>query len=493
MKATDTTFLSTEELIALAVKRDEGRLAKNGALVVLTGKKTGRSPNDKFVVQEPSSEGQIAWGKVNQPISEEKFSALLGRVQEYLTARSARSAFQADGFVGADPKYRLATRLYTETAWHALFTRQLFLRYGSAERPKEPDFTIYHAPFFPETFIIIHFGKKIVLIGGTQYAGEIKKSMFTVMNYWLPQQGVFPMHCSANADARGNTALFFGLSGTGKTTLSADPNRKLIGDDEHGWSDHGIFNFEGGCYAKCIRLSPKTEPQIWNAIRPGAVVENVVMNGDGVINYDDESITENTRAGYPVEFIENAQIPGVGKHPKTILFLTCDAFGVLPPISRLTTKQAMEHFLSGYTAKVAGTESGVTEPQVTFSTCFGAPFLPLPPKRYAELLQKKLSQHKATVYLVNTGWQGGPYGVGQRMSLPITRTLVTAALDGSLDSVETTPDPVFGLPIPNHCHGVDSKVLHPRESWKNASDYDTQARELAGKFAENLKKLGEIR
>lgn len=497
MGITDLTRIPSQAILAQIVKRKEGAFARNGALVVATGKKTGRSPHDKFVVEESSSKEKIRWGNVNQPIRETHFENLFRRVQGHL---SHKEQFMHNGYVGADPRYRLPIRIYSETVWHTFFARQLFLRWAAKETIPEPQFTIYHVPYFKadpkrdttktETFIIIHFSKRIVLIGGTEYAGEIKKSIFTVMNYWLPEQNILSMHCSANADSDGNTALFFGLSGTGKTTLSADPNRRLIGDDEHGWSDHGIFNIEGGCYAKCIHLAEKTEPQIWRAIRPGSVVENVVMDPKtGAIDYDDDSITENTRAAYPIEFIENAQIPGMGKHPRTILFLTCDAFGVLPPISRLTSEQAMEHFLSGYTAKVAGTEAGITEPQVTFSTCFGAPFLPLPPKRYAELLKKKLERHKATVYLVNTGWQGGPYGVGQRMSLPMTRAMVTAALNGTLDKVDTVADPIFGLPIPTRCPGIDAKILNPKQSWKNPADYDQKAKELAEKFQENLKKF----
>ncbi len=498
MKPTDTTNLSTDQLIALALKRKEGQLADNGAFLATTGKKTGRSPQDKFVVEESSSQFKIDWGMVNQPMPEATFEKLLQRVQGYL---ETRETFFHQGSVGVDPQYRLGVEMISETAWHTLFARQLFLREkASPATNQDRRFTIYHAPYFladpardgtrSEAFIVIHFGKRIILIGGTQYAGEIKKSIFSVMNYWLPEQNVLSMHCSANEGTDETTALFFGLSGTGKTTLSADPQRKLIGDDEHGWSDHGIFNIEGGCYAKCINLSEETEPQIWRAIRNGAVVENVVLQpGTKRINFDDDSITENTRAAYPVEFIENAKIPGVGKHPRTILFLTCDAFGVLPPISRLTPELAMQHFLSGYTAKVAGTEAGITEPQVTFSTCFGSPFLPLPPKRYAELLKKKLEQHKATTYLVNTGWQGGPYGVGKRMSLKLTRAMVTAALNGSLDTVATKPDPIFGLPIPVSCPGIDANLLDPKKGWQSGAEYDRKAKELAAKFQENLKKF----
>ncbi|MGH9531177.1 MAG: phosphoenolpyruvate carboxykinase (ATP), partial [Terriglobales bacterium] len=414
-----------------ALRRGEGRLASNGALVAETGSRTGRSPKDKFTIKDEVTTQRVAWGAVNQPFEPAKFDVLLDRVVEYL---SDRELFVQDLNAGADPKYRLPIRVVNELAWHNLFVRQLFVR-PSAEELKShaPEFTVIGAPGFQavpkrdgtnsDAFILVNFKRGLVLIGGTRYAGEMKKSIFGVMNFILPGRSVFPMHCSANVGKDGVTALFFGLSGTGKTTLSADPERRLIGDDEHGWSQTGIFNFEGGCYAKCIRLSRRNEPQIWGALRFGSVLENVVLHPQTrEPDYNDESITENTRAAYPVDFIEGAVIPGIGGHPKHIVFLTADAFGVLPPISRLTPDQAMYHFLSGYTAKVAGTEAGVgSEPQATFSTCFGSPFLPLAPKVYAEMLGARMREHQAQCWLVNTGWFGGVFGVGKRMNLPYTR------------------------------------------------------------------------
>lgn len=482
-----------------AVRRGEGRMSDRGALVALTGKKTGRSPKDKFVVNEPSSAKHVWWGDVNVAFDATKFDALLQRVLGWL---SDRDLYIQDLYAGADPANRLNVRIITEYAWHSLFARQLFIRPPlEALAEHAPDFTVISAPTFhavperdgtkSETFIILNLAKRIVLIGGTHYAGEIKKSIFTVMNYVLPLRGVLSMHCSANIGPDGDTALFFGLSGTGKTTLSADPTRRLIGDDEHGWSDAGTFNFEGGCYAKAINLSPVEEPQIFNAIRFGAVCENVVMNPlTRQCDFSDGSLTENTRVAYPLHFIENAVEPSIGGHPQNIVFLTCDAFGVLPPVARLTPEQAMYHFLSGYTAKIAGTEAGLSnEPQVTFSTCFGAPFLVLNPAVYAEMLGQRIAQHKSRVWLVNTGWSGGPYGVGNRMKLRLTRAMVRAALAGQLDDVAYEPHPVFRVAVPRSCPEVPSELLNPRNTWKDAADYDAKARELAARFAKNFEKF----
>ncbi len=493
--------LSTAQLIEHALARGEGILTADGALCVDTGKYTGRSPQDKFIVREPGSEHKINWGSVNKPVSEEVFDRLYHRVQAYL---QNRTTYEFNGFAGADERYRLPIRVTTEYAWHNLFARTLFIRPTPEELANhEPEFEVLSAPGFKadpevdgtrsEAFVLVNFARRMVLIGGTEYAGEIKKSIFTVMNYLLPEKGVFPMHCSANIGPGGDTALFFGLSGTGKTTLSADPERALIGDDEHGWSDRGIFNFEGGCYAKCINLSKEKEPQIWNAIRFGAVLENVIVDENTrVPDYDDGSKTENTRAAYPVDFIDNAVIPGVGGHPKTIIFLTADAFGVLPPISRLTPEQAMYHFLSGYTSKLAGTERGVTDPEATFSTCFGAPFLPLAPSVYADMLGEFIAKHGTQVFLVNTGWTGGPYGVGERMNLSYTRAMVRAALNGDLDTVEYKEDPIFGLRMPTTCPGVPANVLDPRETWADKDAYDVKARELAQRFSENFKNFDGV-
>lgn len=491
--------LPVEQLTDIAIRRGEGRLTDQGAFVATTGAFTGRSPKDKYVVQEASVQDQIDWGKVNQPISPEAFDSLYERMMKYLETKEELFAFH--GFAGADPEYRLPIRVVNEFAWHNLFATQLFIRPTAEEMVNhEPQFTVIDAPGFKadpvkdgtqsETFIMLSFEKRMVLIGGTEYAGEIKKSIFTVMNYLMPQQDVFPMHCSANVGEAGDVALFFGLSGTGKTTLSADPLRQLIGDDEHGWSDKGVFNFEGGCYAKCIKLSKENEPQIWNAIQSGAVLENVEIDPvTGKADYDSSRYTENTRAAYPVEYIPNAKIPGVGGHPKTIVFLTADAFGVLPPIAKLTKEQAMYHFLSGYTSKLAGTERGVTEPEATFSTCFGAPFLPLRPQVYAEMLGQKMSEHDTHVFLVNTGWSGGGYGVGQRMKLSYTRAMVTAALNGDLNHVAYQQDPIFGLSLPVTCPNVPDRVLNPRNTWSHPEEYDQQAMKLASLFQNNFTKF----
>jgi phosphoenolpyruvate carboxykinase (ATP) len=490
--------LSTAALVEQSIRRGETHVASNGAIVGETGKRTGRSPKDKFIVKDALTADKVNWGSVNQPFTTEQFDALYSRVLEYL---ATKDLFVQQLFAGADPKYRLQLQVINEYAWHNLFVKQLFVRPTAEElKSHKAEFTVVGAPEFQadpqrdgtnsETFIITDFTRKIILIGGTKYAGELKKSIFGVMNYILPQRDVFPMHCSANVGADNVSALFFGLSGTGKTTLSADVSRGLIGDDEHGWSDKGVFNFEGGCYAKCIKLSKENEPQIWNAIRFGTVLENVKIDPETrVPDYDDQTKTENTRAAYPIEFIDNAVIPGVGGHPKNVVFLTADAFGVLPPISKLSPDQAMYHFLSGYTAKLAGTETGVTEPQPNFSTCFGSPFLPLPPKVYAQMLGARLKVHDAQCWLVNTGWSGGGYGVGKRMSLPYTRAMVTAAVDGRLKMVEYEIEPAFGLSIPKSCPGVPSELLNPRNVWMDKAAYDQQAASLAEKFAKNIEKF----
>ncbi len=498
-----TTYhnLSTPELVEHAIVRGEGQLVFSGALRTSTGERTGRSPNAKFTVDEPGVSDEIWWGEVNRPFDPEAFERMHEKVAAHL---SDRTLYVFDGFAGADSRYRLGVRIINELAWHNLFVHQLFLRPTAEEmEDHEPEFTILHAPTLRadpeadgtggEVFVLVSFERRLILIGGTQYAGEMKKSIFGVMNYLMPHRDVLPMHCSANIGEDGDTALFFGLSGTGKTTLSADPRRRLIGDDEHGWSNDGVFNFEGGCYAKCIGLSEEKEPEIWAAIRFGTVVENVVVDPrTRRVDFDDDSITENTRAGYPVDFIPGAVIPGVGGHPRTILFLTADAFGVLPPIARLSREQAMYHFISGYTAKVAGTEAGVSEPRATFSTCFAAPFLPLPPTRYTEMLGERIERHKVRVYLVNTGWTGGPYGIGERMDLEHTRAMVTAALDGSLEQARFAPHPVFGVEVPDRCPGVPGEVLDPRSTWDDSDAYDAKARELARRFEENFASLERV-
>jgi phosphoenolpyruvate carboxykinase (ATP) len=490
--------LTTPKLVEAALVNGEGALSARGALVSETGKRTGRSPKDKFTVKDSITEAKVNWGSANLPFSPEKFDALYERVLEYL---QDKQLYVQDLFCGADPRYQLPIQVINEYAWHNLFVRQLFIRPTEEElKTHKPEFTIVAAPGFladpkrdgtnSEVFVIVNFTRKLVIIGGTQYAGEMKKSIFGVMNFLLPQRDVFPMHCSANIGEDGVSALFFGLSGTGKTTLSADPTRRLIGDDEHGWSEDGVFNFEGGCYAKCIKLSEKNEPQIWNALDFGAVLENVTLDPvTRVPDYDDDSRTENTRAAYPVEHIENAVIPGFGGHPKNVVFLTADAFGVLPPVSKLTPEQAMFHFMSGYTAKVAGTEAGVTEPQATFSTCFGAPFMPLAPKVYAEMLGRRLREHNAQCWLVNTGWQGGPYGIGKRMSLPYTRAMVNALVEGELDNVGFEIEPSFGFSIPRSVPGVPSDLLNPRNSWTDKAAYDKMAADLSARFAKNFEQF----
>jgi phosphoenolpyruvate carboxykinase (ATP) len=491
--------LGAARLIEEAIERREGHLATNGALVVRTAPYTGRSPRDRFIVRDGTTDSTVDWGEVNLAIAPDQFERLHQRILAYL---QGADLFVQNCYAGADRRFSLPIRTINERAWHSLFARQLFVR-GAAEEiaGHKPEFTLIQAPGFkadPETdgtrseaFVIVNFARKLVLIGGTSYAGELKKSVFSIMNYLLPERGVFPMHCSANASASGGVALFFGLSGTGKTTLSADPERNLIGDDEHGWGGQGVFNFEGGCYAKCIRLSHKNEPQIWDAIRFGSVLENVCFDPDTRhLDYDDGSVTENTRAAYPVDFIDNALIPGVGGHPSNVFFLTADAFGVLPPISRLSPEQAMYHFLSGYTAKVAGTERGLgSEPSATFSACFGAPFLPRAPSSYAEMLGDRLRRHKANCWLVNTGWAGGAYGVGKRMELPHTRAMLRAALTGKLDGIGFTPHPVFGVAVPKSCPDVPAEFLDARGMWRDKAAYDQGARALAARFHENFKKF----
>ena len=493
--------LSTPALYEEAIRRHEGMLCHLGPLVIQTGQYTGRLPKDKFFVEEPSSINKIGWGKVNRPFEQAKFDALKGRMEAYF---QGRDIFIEDCYVGADKHYRLPIRIITERAAHALFARNMFLRENDEDKLAShvPEFTVIHAPDFhadPEfdgthsnAFILLDFGKKLILIGGTEYAGEIKKSIFTVMNYLLPQKGVMTMHSSANYGKDENdVAVFFGLSGTGKTTLSASPDRTLIGDDEHGWSDDGVFNFEGGCYAKVIKLSPEGEPEIYKTTRMfGTLLENVVIDAKTRhIDLDNASLTENTRASYPVSHIPNMTLTGKGGHPKNIIMLTCDAFGVLPPVARLTKEQAMYHFLSGYTAKVAGTEAGIKEPQATFSTCFGAPFMALPPATYAKLLGEKIKKHNVDVWLVNTGWTGGSYGKGTRMKLSLTRAIVKAILSGALKDVKTEKDPIFGLDIPISCPDVSAEVLNPRNTWADKNAYDQKARELATMFDNNFKEF----
>ncbi len=492
--------LSVPQLVELAVARGEGVLASNGALCVRTGKYTGRSPKDKFIVDEPSIRDEVDWNKVNVALPAEKFDLLYKQMLAYV---QGRDLYVFDGYVGADPQYRLGVRVINELASHNLFVHQLFLRPTSEELENHhADFTVISVPGMQgdpdidginsEAFIVLSLEKRIVLIGGSYYAGEMKKSVFSYMNYLMTTRDVLPMHCSANMDDDGNTALFFGLSGTGKTTLSADPSRKLIGDDEHGWSAHGTFNFEGGCYAKTIRLSKENEPQIWEAIRFGSMLENVILDEERVPDYDDGSLTENTRVAYPVDYIPNCVIPSVGGHPKAVIFLTADAFGVLPPIAKLSYEQAIYHFMSGYTSKLAGTERGVTEPQATFSSCFGQPFLPLPAAVYGNMLHERLVKHDAEVYLVNTGWTGGPYGVGSRIKLPQTRAMISAVLNGTLSQGTFHPHPIFKILIPDAVPGVDSKILDPENTWSDRAAYEQQAKALAKRFVENFKQFSQV-
>jgi phosphoenolpyruvate carboxykinase (ATP) len=491
---------SVAVMIEQAIVRKEGVLARNGALVARTFERTGRSPKDKFIVRDSETDGKVWWGP-NQPADKATFDGLWDKATAHA---SGRDLFVVDAWACADPAQRVAVRVVAELAWHALFARQLFRRDKDSQAPSD-SWTVLSVPNFKadpekdgtnsEAFVGIDFSTRRALVAGTHYAGEIKKSIFTVLNYLLPSRGVMPMHCSANVDATGDVAVFFGLSGTGKTTLSADPARRLIGDDEHGWSNDGVFNFEGGCYAKCIRLSEEKEPQIYNAIRFGSVVENVVVDpATRAVDYDDASITENTRAAYPLEFIPGAVPEGMAGHASTIVFLTADAFGVLPPIAKLSQPQAAYHFLSGFTSKLAGTEAGLgSEPEATFSTCFGAPFLPLHPTVYSRMLREKMEKHGARAFLVNTGWSGGPFGVGNRIDLPLTRRMVAAAVAGELDDAQCRTDPVFGLEVPLAIDGVPSEILNPRQTWKDPGSYDAKAKDLAVAFEENFTRFaGEV-
>ena len=489
--------LEPAQLVEYALRRGEGQLSNTGALCVRTGKYTGRSPNDKFIVDSEGVHDDIAWGKINVPTTQAVFDALYEKMVAYL---QNREIFVFDGFAGADTRHTKAFRIVNELASQNLFIHQLLLR-PTAEQLADykADFTIICVPGFKcdpqrdhthsEAAIMIDYEKKLVLIAGSQYAGEIKKSVFSVMNYLMPKEGVFPMHCSANIGKDGDSAIFFGLSGTGKTTLSADPNRKLIGDDEHGWADESVFNFEGGCYAKCIDLTEESEPEIYRAIRFGALVENVIVDPETRRpDYADSSLTENTRVGYPVDYIPNAAIPGVCATPKTVIFLTADAYGVLPPISRLDEKQAMYYFVSGFTSKLAGTERGITSPVPTFSTCFGAPFMPLDPSVYAKMLAEKVAKSGAKVYLVNTGWNG----TGKRMKLSYTRAMVTAALNGELEKAEFVTDPYFGVAVPTSCPNVPEELMIPANTWKDKATYEAKAKELARSFVENFKKYDKM-
>jgi phosphoenolpyruvate carboxykinase (ATP) len=480
-----------------------GALSRDGALVVETGARTGRSPNDRFVVDDATAHDAVDWGSVNKPISEDGFAHLREKIAGYL---QARDLYVQDSYAGADPHYRLPVRVVSESPWHALFAANMFIPVQSAGRANAladftPQLTVLHAPYLQldgaadgcnsETVVVLHLGRGIVLVAGSIYAGEIKKSVFSALNFLLPPRGVLPMHCSANIGANGDTAIFFGLSGTGKTTLSADGTRRLIGDDEHGWSDRGVFNFEGGCYAKVIHLSPTAEPEIYAATRRfGTILENVVMDpATRRLDLDDDALTENTRASYPIDFIPDIAEEGIGGHPTNVVMLTADAFGVLPPISRLTPEQAMYHFLSGYTARVAGTEAGVKEPQATFSTCFGAPFMPRHPTVYAQLLGERIARHKANCWLVNTGWSGGGYGVGQRMEIAHTRSMVRAAIDGRLAHIETRPDSHFGLHVPTACPNVPADVLQPKATWTDQAAYEAAARDVAKRFEVNFEQF----
>jgi len=487
------TNLGISELIEFSLNAGEGVLSDKGALVCMTGSRTGRSPKDRFIVKDAAS-SHVNWNDSNQPCSEELFDAVYSKAINYLRDRER---YVQELYAGADPAYRMKVRFINEKAWHSMFVLNQFVRPTAQEQVDfVPDITEICVPGLKldpkldgtrsDVFIGVDFTRCIVLVVGTSYAGEMKKSIFAYLNCILPQENVLPMHCSANIGVSGNTALFFGLSGTGKTTLSADPSRRLIGDDEHGWSNHGIFNFEGGCYAKCIKLSQKDEPQIWNALRFGSILENVVLDKNRHSNFDDDSITENTRGNYPVEFIDGAVIPSIGASPSAVVFLTADAFGVLPPLSKLTLEQAMFHFVSGYTAKIPGTEVGVTEPQATFSTCFGAPFMLESPRVYAELLRKRLQEHGAEIWLVNTGWQGGKYGVGKRMAISHTRAMVTAAIEGKLKGNEFILDPAFGLAVPKHVPDVPDEVLMPRDSWVDKQEYDKTASHLTELFEKNI-------
>ena len=492
--------LTAPDLYEHIVRRNEGLISEHGAAVVHTGRYTGRSPNDKFIAKDAATRKKIWWGKENCPISAEQYDALEAQLLSYL---QQRDLYVRDCYVGADPKYRLPLRIITESAWHSLFAYNMFVPETNRKKLAafEPGFTLINAQFLKavperdgtnsEAFVILNFSKRTVIIGSASYAGEIKKAIFTVMNYLLPQQGVLSMHCSANIGAKGDTALFFGLSGTGKTTLSSDPNRRLIGDDEHGWSENGVFNFENGCYAKVINLSAKDEPQIFNCTqRFGTILENVAINPQTRrINLKDDSITPNTRASYPLTYIPGSVPSGHGDHPRNIIMLTADAFGVMPPIAKMTPAQAMYHFISGYTAKVAGAERGITEPSATFSACFGSPFLPLNPTRYADLLGEKIRRHGAQCWLINTGWTNGPYGEGYRIKIGHTRAMVNAALSGQLDDVPLRAHPTFQVLVPTECPGVPTELLWPKDSWPNKRQYHGKAKKLARLFAENFEQF----
>ncbi|ANQ64599.1 phosphoenolpyruvate carboxykinase (ATP) [Staphylococcus equorum] len=492
--------LSTTQLYNKILNNGEGALTELGAINAKTGKYTGRSPKDKFIVNEPSYRDDIDWGNINQPIEEETFLNLYDKVLAHLNKKDELYVF--NGYAGSDEDSQLKLTVINELAWHNLFAQNMFIRPSTREEASEikSDFTIVSAPSFKavpevdgtnsETFIITSFKHKVILIGGTEYAGEMKKGIFSVMNYLLPKDKIMSMHCSANVGDKGDVALFFGLSGTGKTTLSADPTRKLIGDDEHGWNENGIFNIEGGCYAKAINLSYKKEPQIYDAIKYGTILENVVVDEDGDVDFDDNYYTENTRAAYPIDHIDNIVTPSKAAHPNTIIFLTADAFGVLPPISKLSKDQAMYHFLSGFTAKLAGTERGVTEPEPSFSTCFGSPFLPLNAKVYADLLGDLIDEHDVDVYLVNTGWTGGQYGLGRRISLNYTRQMVNQAITGQLSEIEYTKDDMFGLDIPLEIEGVPQTLLNPINAWSKPEAYREQAQDLINRFKHNFEKFG---
>jgi phosphoenolpyruvate carboxykinase (ATP) len=492
--------LPAETLYEEIIFRNEGRITQSGAMVVATGKHTARAANDKFIVRESTTDEKVWWGEYNRPFSADKFDELYARLQGFL---QGKDVFIQDCFGGADPDYRLPIRIITEYAWHSLFVRNMFIQPKTYEEYRQhvPEFTVICVPSFKafqpidttpsNTFIILNFEERMCIIGNSEYGGEIKKSVFTLLNYLLPLEGVMAMHCSANTGSEGDTALFFGLSGTGKTTLSADPQRRLIGDDEHGWSDEGVFNFENGCYAKVIMLSPTAEPQIYACTRKfGTILENVVYDPvTRLIDLDDDALTENTRASYPLTFIENSVPDKMGAHPKNIILLTCDASGVMPPIAKLTPDQALYHFISGYTSKVGGTEIGLgEEPEITFSTCFGAPFMVHHPSYYADLLKRKILRYGVNCWLLNTGWVGGPYGVGKRISISHTRAMLSAALTGQLLEVEYTKDPVFGFQVPKNCPGVPDQVLNPASSWSSEEVYKQKYRELAARFIDNFKK-----
>lgn len=489
--------MAPARLVEHALEKGEGELSSTGALCVNTGKYNGRSPNDRFIVDIPGVHEHINWGKVNLPIDEASFDNLYNKLTSYL---QKRDVYVFDGFCGADKDYRVPLRVIGDLASQNLAANSLFIHATEEELKNfKPEFTIICSPLFyaiPETdntksevFILMHLMKNIVIIGGSSYVGEIKKSMFSAMNYMLPFKNVFPMHCSANTDETGNTALFFGLSGTGKTTLSADPERMLIGDDEHGWSENGIFNFEGGCYAKAINLKRENEPQIFDAIKFGTLLENVYNDENGLSDYADDRYTQNTRAAYPITYIPNAVLHGTGNHPKTVVFLTADAFGVLPPIARLTPEQAMKQFVLGYTSKLAGTERGIIEPQTTFSCCFGAPFMLLHPQKYAEMLREKIKKYNADVYLINTGWTGGPYGVGERISLKYTRRMVKAAVNGEFKKAEFRKEQYFGFDVPVSCPDVPDDILDPVKTWADSAAYEKQAKKLAAQFEEKIKDI----